>query len=168
MESNEPNCLKLLLQNVPDGEDLYFVSEDKDYYSELNPIVFNNYLYAEWHRKKKSHIYTFKRMSEFFKSRFPDIKLASEYEKDILIKDLSGSGSYARSRLLLTKLSEYDDFSANQLNDIALACTANSQIYWIRNDEDIEEIITEIIKSNRCKMDKNILEEFDKLYDYAN
>jgi len=156
-----------LLGNVPDGEDLYFVSEDKDYYSEINPATFNYYLYQEWKNKKKSDIYSFKRMSEFFKAKFPKIKLASDYEKEILIRDLSASGSFAKSRLILYKLSEFEDFSSTELNDIVFACTTNSQIYWIRNDADIQKIITDIIKPNRDKIDPAYLPDFDKLYDYA-
>jgi hypothetical protein len=156
-----------LLLNLTNGDDLYFVSEDKDYYSELNSDLFNNYLLKEWLNKKKSTIFSFKRMSEFFKSKFPDIKIASEYEKEILIKNLSGSGSYARSRLLLQKLSEFDEFSSEQLDEIIIACTNNSQIYWIRTDDDIKEIISGIVKPNRDKANEKLLESFDEMYEYC-
>jgi hypothetical protein len=114
-----------------------------------------------------SIIFSFKRMSEFFKSKFPDIKIASEYEKEILIKDLSGSGSFAKSRLLLDKLSEFEEFSTEQLNGIIIACTNNSQIYWIRTDDDIKVIITGIVKPNREKANEKLLESFDEMYDYC-
>ncbi len=156
-----------LLRNLDNYEDLYFVSEDKDYYSELNPTTFNNYLLNEWNQKKNSNIYSFKRMSEFFKAKFPDIKIASEYEKDIIIKDLSASESYARTRFLLNKLSEFEEFSSEQLNELVIACNTNNQISWIRNDEDIKEIITGIIKPNRDKISKDLLPRFDILYNYT-
>ena len=156
-----------LLLNLTNGDDLYFVSEDKDYYSELNPDLFNNYLLNEWINKKKSTIFSFKRVSEFFKSKFPDIKIASEYEKEILIKDLSGRGSFTKSRLLLNKLSEFEEFSSEQLDEIIIACTNNSQIYWIKSDDDIKEIITNIVKPNREKINKKLLEDFDKIYEYC-
>lgn len=156
-----------LLQNVVIGDDLYFVSEDKDYYSELNPDLFNSYLLSEWQTKKNSTIYSYKRMSEFFKAKFPQIKIASEYEKELIIRDLSGSASFAKARLALYKLSECEGFSSEQLDQIILACTNNSQIYWIRSDDDIKGIITNIVKPNRGKATLDLLIDFDELYTYC-
>lgn len=42
-----------LLENIPDGEDLYFISDDKDYYSEFCKDKFNIYLTTEWESIKK-------------------------------------------------------------------------------------------------------------------
>jgi hypothetical protein len=156
-----------LLNGVNNEIDLHFVSEDKDYYSDLNNLIFNHYLAKEWSVKKSSRIFSYKRMSEFFKANFPHIKLAADYEKDNLIKDLAVSGSFKRARTLLWKLSDYEEFSEKQLTDFVLACNSNSQIRWIRDDKDIQEIITEIIKPNRTKIAEEILTKFDEDYGYT-
>jgi hypothetical protein len=156
-----------LLKGVNNEIDLHFVSEDKDYYSDLNNLVFNHYLAKEWSAKKNSKIFSYKRMSDFFKAKFPNIKLAADYEKDILIKDLSVSTSFKQTRILLWKLSDYEEFSEKQLTEFVMACTKNSQIRWIRNDDDIKEIISEIVKPNRMKIPEETLRNFDEEYAYA-
>lgn len=153
-----------LLKYVPEKEDLYFVSDDKDYFSELNPQTFNTYLREEWNRKKKSDIYFFKRISEFFKEKFPQIKIASEYEKDLFIQKLTASASFAGARYNLRMLSKFEDFSSDQLNQYVAACVTNNQIYWIRGDIDIREYVEGIIGPNREKIDESLLRQYDELY----
>lgn len=43
---------ELLLKEVPNGEDLFFVSSDKDFRSVLNENKFNNFLKKEWIENK--------------------------------------------------------------------------------------------------------------------
>lgn len=45
-----------LLNTVPDGEDLYLISSDKDYCSQLFDDMFNPFLKDEWERRKGSSI----------------------------------------------------------------------------------------------------------------
>jgi hypothetical protein len=155
-----------LLTNIPESEDLYFISDDKDFFSDINQDCFNSYLINEWKEKKHSDIYYYRRISEFFKEKFPNIKIASEYEKELLIKELAVRGSFAGSRATLNKISRFEDFSTEQLNDFVQACVSNRQVYWIKDDEDIKEMITEIVMPNRDKIEPSLLSEFDKVFDY--
>ena len=66
-----------LLTTVPNGQDLYLITDDKDYCSPLDGSVFNSFLLQEWEEKKESRLFYYRRLSSFFKERFPDIKLAS-------------------------------------------------------------------------------------------
>ncbi len=159
---------EVLLKNIPEDEDLYFISDDKDFYSEINQAYFNSYLLDEWHRLKHSRIYYYRRVSEFFKAKFPDIKIASEYEKELLIKELASRGSFAGARETLKKLSMFEEFSTEQINDFVKACYSNNQIYWIRNDGDITEMISKIVSPNKEKVETSVLEEFFEIYeDYS-
>lgn len=153
-----------LLRLFPNNEDIYFISDDKDFFSELDTQLFNTYLKDEWNSKKKSNIYFFKRISAFFKEKFPHIQIASEYEKDLLINELNRSGSFASSRNTLIQISKFGEFSSDQLNQFVTACINNSQIYWIRDDQDIKEYISNIVNPNHGKIDKNLLENFNQLY----
>lgn len=153
-----------LLRNIKHGEDLYFVSDDRDYYSEIDSTYFNDYLLQEWERIQESNLYHFRRISDFFKTKFPEIHLASEMDKDFLINELTIPKTFAASRSTLYSLSKYADFSVQQLNDIAMACATNNQIYWIRDDSDIKKIIHQIIDPNRDKIDPSILAKFDAIY----
>jgi hypothetical protein len=63
--------------------------EDKDYRSQLSPPNFNEFLEAEWKAKKNSDIHYYSKISDFFKRNFPNIKIASEVERDLLIEELA-------------------------------------------------------------------------------
>ena len=56
---------ELLLKKVPDGEDLYLISEDGDYSSRYDKNVFNSFLKKEWESKKKSKVFFFTSLHGF-------------------------------------------------------------------------------------------------------
>lgn len=57
-----------LLAAVPDGEDLVFVTEDRDFRSRLDERALAPFLAAEWRRRKGSEVRFFRRLSAFFLS----------------------------------------------------------------------------------------------------
>ena len=145
-----------LIENVEDGNDLYFIADDKDYFSELNSSNFNTFLASEWKSKKESQIKFYKTLTDFFKEVFPEIKLATELEKDILIAKLIDSGNFYSSRKTLQKLSKFESFSSEQANQYVSASLNNSQIRWIN------EYLYEFVIKNEDKIDKELLEDFYK------
>ena len=109
-----------LLTEIEDGTDIYFVSEDKDYRSQLSPTTFNEFLKTEWEDRKTSEIFFYTRISHFFKANFPNIKIASEVERDLAIEELGDSGSQepedlnpfaSRQRVFLKVISIYMTFT---------------------------------------------------------
>ena len=48
-----------LLDNVPNGEDLYFISADKDYRSLIHHENMNPFLIKEWKIKKFKYLFLF-------------------------------------------------------------------------------------------------------------
>jgi hypothetical protein len=108
--------------------------------------------------RKKSNLLFYKRLSVFFKEHFPDIKLAAELEKELLIEDLAKSGSFARSYSVIAKLSNYSDFTAAQLNAIVDAAISNSQIQMIIRDEDVKIFLVSAITGHEKQIDKDNLE----------
>lgn len=149
-----------LLDNVEDNNDLYFIADDKDYFSELDISKFNSFLATEWNRKKNSQIKFYKTLTDFFKEVFPEIKLATELEKDILISKLIDSGNFYSSRELLQKLSKFESFSTEQSNQYVSASLNNSQILWISEDEDINEYLYDFVNKNKDKIEADLLAEF--------
>lgn len=153
-----------LILKVPDGEDLYFLSDDKDYFSIIDNSKFNNYLFDEWKIHKSSKIVFYKSLSDFFKSNYPDIKLATELYKDIMIKNLEESGNFAMARKNLHKLDAVDNFNSDQINRIIKIAYTNSQLFWIGDDSDINEILFRFERDyNHVLTEENIL-EFNKKY----
>lgn len=155
---------EILLEKVPPGETLHFVSDDRDFFSKINSNDLNPYLKDEWFILKNSQIQVHRRISEFFSSNFPNIKIASEFEKDDIIQKLAGSSSFAASRGNLNRLVLFEQFSPDQLNEIIRACCENNQIYWIRGDEDIVQMLSKIIEPNREKIDDKMLKQYDEMY----
>ncbi len=153
-----------LLEEIPEGEGLFFIADDNDYFSELDKERFSYFLEREWRQKKKSEIIAFRRLSQFFQEKFPHIKLASELEKDILIRNLLTSNSFAQTRNIFEKLKKYTEFTPSQLNEIVLACITNNQVYWIINDEDLKEYFMGIVKGNEDKIDPKNLKTFYGLF----
>lgn len=154
-----------LLQQVPNGQDIYFISEDKDYYSKLNENNFNDFLINEWNGYKESDLFYFKRLSDFFKQKFPDIELSSETEKEIIIKNLIEARSYDSAKSVIRKLREYDNFSINQLNQIAKAFSSNNQIYWIKSDYVVSSARRDIIEGNKDKIDTDIYSRYLDIFE---
>lgn len=152
-----------LIENVEDGNDIYFIADDKDYFSEINNSNFNAFLLNEWTRKKGTKIKFYKTLSDFFKDVLPDIKLATELEKDLLISELESSPNFYTSRNILTKLSKLDSFSSEQVNQILTSSINNTQVYWISEDEDINEYLHNYVETYSDKIDAELLKEFIKV-----
>ncbi|WP_298037234.1 PIN domain-containing protein [uncultured Desulfuromonas sp.] len=148
-----------LLASISQKEDLYFITDDGDYCSSLDGNMFNSYLSEEWNTKKCSDLIYYKKLSNFFKDQFPDIKLASELEKELLIKDLASSYSFAQTHTVVSKLNKHADFTNSQTNDMVAAAVTNSQIWWILKDDDVCEFYSKIIDGKETKLEKNNLHQ---------
>lgn len=154
-----------LLEDASEYEDLYFISDDKDYYSKLNDKKFNEYLLKEWKQKKDSDLHYFKRITDFFKKFYPDIEISSETEKEIIIKNLFEAYSFDNAKSVIRKLRGFDNFSIKQLNDITSAFSSNNQIYWIKSDYSISSARREIIVANKEKIDSTIYKAYEKVFE---
>jgi predicted nucleic acid-binding protein len=76
-----------LLKNVPMSEDIFFVTTDKDYRSDINDTEFSPFLKEEWQNKKKAKIVYYDLLSKFLKEKFPVVKITGKEikeEKEIL------------------------------------------------------------------------------------
>lgn len=141
-----------LLEYVEEKEDLYFLSDDKDFFSIINENHFNPFLLSEWRDKKSSEIFPYRSLTSFFTENFPEVKLASELEKEIRIQELAESGSFFSSRKAMWKVSELSDYSTELVDVFIDTCVNNTQVLWIADDEDMNKLIHEFIESHRSKM----------------
>jgi hypothetical protein len=156
-----------LISEVNDSEELFFITDDSDYFSEVDSSKFNPYLLNEWNSKKNSSLQFHKNLTEFFKERFPEIKLVDEYEKNLLIEKLSKSSNFSQTHSILAQLDTYDSFSKTQVDDIVLASISNSQIYWIATDNDVDQILTKIVKEHFDIIDDDLFDRFREIYDQS-
>lgn len=154
-----------LLFNVPDGEDLYFVSSDKDYASLFDEKQFHPFLEAEWIKKKSSKIIFFKSLVDFLKMHVQDIELHAESYKDELIEDLRFSRTFANTHKIIAELKEYSEWSGRQIEDICEAAVKNNQVSWLLGDDDVYTFFRKLLISSnaRSSFDKNVLTVEDEL-----
>lgn len=150
-----------LLVEVPDLEDLHFISDDGDYWSPLSEDCFHTFLIDEWKTKKYGQIFPYRRLSQFFTKHFPEIQLASEYEKYQLIKALENSSNFARTHTVISKLQRYTDFSPSQINTLIAAGISNSQVSWIMQDDDVSTFFSNLIVGNESIIDAKLLHELN-------
>lgn len=81
----------------------------------------------------------------FLEDNFPDIKLASELEKEILISAFGNSSSFDETHRIVAKLRYFTDFTNDQLNHLVESAIYNNQIFWIIKDPDVNQFINNII-----------------------
>ena len=153
-----------LLESVPNGENLYFLTDDKDYASPIDTNVFNTYLFQEWKTLKKSEIVFYRSLSEFFKEHFPKISLASETEKDLDIQSLANSSSFVETHIIISKLNKHSDFTIAQVNAIIDAAITNNQVHWIISDPDVYEFLSKVVAGKESKLNQaNLIQLFSMM-----
>ena len=109
-----------------------------------------------------SNLITYRRLSVFFQSNFPDIDLASESEKDELIARLGASRRFADTHRIVAALSHFSDFTPSQLESIVSAAISNNQIYWIMDDPEIGSFIKRVIVGKERLIDADSLEQLSQ------
>lgn len=145
-----------LLENVPEGKDLYLIADDRDYFSILDENKPKEFLIREWKEKKSADVFFYRRLAPFFKEYYPNIKLASELEKEMAIHQLVGSGSFATTHNVVAKLSGFENFSQPQVSKIIDAALTNNQVNWILGDNDVFEFITKFAAEYKNKIDEEV------------
>ena len=154
---------ELLLKAVPVGMPIYFVTEDRDYTSALDETKFKDFLLQEWSKTKAEEVHFFKRLSSFFKEKFPDIKLASELEKDLAIKQFVSSPNFAFTHTYVAKLAKFSDFTLSQASTILAAPLANNQVGWIATDPDVQEFLESVLAQHKDKLEAKLVEQIEDL-----
>ncbi|WP_310430206.1 PIN domain-containing protein [Chamaesiphon sp. VAR_48_metabat_135_sub] len=142
-----------LLAETADGEDLYFITGDKDYCSALNDDEFSDFLLTEWNNRKRTKIHFYKRLSSFCKEQFPNITLASARDKEFLIRDFVNSQSISATQIAIEKLSYYSEFTAAQVNTIVTAAISNRQVVWSIEDERVKSFLQSVVANNKQYLD---------------
>jgi hypothetical protein len=142
-----------LLDETPAGEDLFFITGDKDYCSALNEDEFSDFLLNDWHSKKQTKIHFYKRLSGFCKEQFPEIAIASVRDKEFLIRDLVNSQSIGDTQKAIAKLSYYQEFTAAQVNTIVAAAISNRQVFWSIEDDLVRSFLTSVVTNNQQYLD---------------
>jgi predicted nucleic acid-binding protein len=144
-----------LLETVPDGENIYFISSDKDYKSVLDEVKLNQYLHDEWNRIKGSKIFFHTSLTDFISMHLKSIELKSENDKEELIGLLANTPNFGSTHSVISRLSQFSNWTDNQVIRLLQAADRNNQVYWIINDYDISSFYNGLLADRKDRMLKN-------------
>jgi len=147
-----------LLESVEDNQKLYLIADDKDYYSVLDGNKLKEFLSDEWKEKKSEVVVFYRRLSQFFKEHYPDIKLDSELEKELAVRSLVNSENFTNTHSAISKLNKYAEFNKSQVNELIQVCFTNDQVGWIINDKDVKYFYKALL-SNHSEIIEDELKE---------
>lgn len=133
---------------VPEGEDLFIITADKDYYSVLNQEAINPFLKNEWEEKKKSKVFIYKTLVDFLKEQLQSIQLKTEQEKEELIWKLCCSHAFEETHKIIGQLKDNTDWTESQVEELCKAVINNTQVEWILGDSDIFEFYYDLLFNN--------------------
>ena len=154
----------ILLDNVPDGEDIHVISADGDFYSALDGKRVHPFLQEEWSIAKGSEIYVYRKLSTFLNEHFDAIAFSYDIEKDGLIDDLAETISFAGTHVLISKLESHAHYSLSEVERVLDAAVSNSQFGWIVTDHDVSDFLNRIAVPRRNELsDPQHLEILDKV-----
>ena len=153
-----------LLEIVPNNEDLFFVSGDKDYKNQFGD-GFNSYLNNEWEITKNSKIYFYTSLTNFFNEHQKEIHLQTENEKEALINSLMYSGSFRNTHDIIRSLNKYEYYTDKQMNELIDIAVWNDQVRCIFNDYDIISFYRNMIKGREDKiiLDNNNIDIIERI-----
>ena len=153
-----------LLASGPEGDDLYFVTDDRDFRSDVTPESLKDFLAAEWRSKRSSEIFLHRRIATFFAEKYPQIKLASELERQLRVDALVTSWSFDDTHRAIGGLSGVTDFTDAQVDELIDSATHNSQIRWISQDHDVHDFFQRLVEANSDRLDSTVLARFNRYF----
>lgn len=153
-----------LLAEAPSQEKMYLISDDKDYFSVLTDKKSCQFLVDEWAERKSSQIVFHRSLSDFFREKFPDIKLASELEKEIAINNFMNSNCFNDTDKAIRDLEKYDEFTPSEVNQILTASINNNQIYWIKEKSNVRSFLFGIAENYQKIIDIDLWNTFQETY----
>lgn len=124
--------------------DLFFISDDKDYKSVLDKSRLNQYLENEWMSKKKTKIYFYESLNEFFSRHLSDIKLTTNKKQDDMIQELANSVSFNTTHKIVSKMIKFTEWSESQVSKICNIALSNTQVSSIILDADVFDFLSAI------------------------
>jgi hypothetical protein len=149
-----------LLARDLDGLDLMIVTADGDFISKLDSSLLAEVLRNEWTSRKKSSVSLYKNLTSLFRQNYPDIKLASELEKELAIDALIRSTNFQRTHTAIRGLEQYADFSADQAIALIDAAVNNDQIHLLFDDVDVYMFFTQLAIDHEDDLDPETSEYF--------
>lgn len=144
----------VLLTSVPGGNDLHIISEDGDFFSQLDEKRPHPFLMQEWTEKKRSSLCVYRTLSEFLTAHFDGVAFSFDKDKEALIDSLEHTGSFATTHNIVAKLEAYAYFSLKEVERILQAAEDNTQFGWIVTDYDVSDFLNRVTVPRRNEINR--------------
>lgn len=151
-----------LISELEDKNDIFFISDDIDYKSPLNELKFNPFLMDEWKTSKKSELFFYVKLSDFFNEHHKDIQLKVEEDKNKLIAELYASRNFAATHSLISLLSRYTSFTDEQIRSLSEIAAENNQVAGILSDSDVKDFYHKLLEDKEELIEPTVLEKIQK------
>lgn len=156
-----------LLSTAESGEELHLVSADRDYASAIDESRINPYLLDEWQLEKWAEVKLYRSLADFTAEHVPEVRLAADLEKKLLIRRLSASDSFRETHRVIRELNRYTDFSPEDRTELLRATSSNNQVYMIMEDDDVRSFTERLLIGNEDTLDPALLEVVWELLEEA-
>jgi hypothetical protein len=134
----------ILLETVPESEDLHLISEDGDFFSALNDKAAHPFLEEEWKMRKHSQLHVYRTLSDFMTLHFDGVAFSFDKAKDSLIDNLVNTASFVGTHSVIAQLEAFPYFSMLEVDRILGAAVSNNQFGWIVTDNDVSDFLNRI------------------------
>lgn len=153
-----------LIKDIPQGEDLFIISIDGDFSTALDKQNLADYLCQEWRSKKESEAVLYKSLGQFFKDKYPGIKLANDLKRQLYIQGLASSSNFITTHRYVTKVKSLGELSDQEASDIFDAAMTNNQIYWLGEDTDVNQFMRDLLDTKGSVLDGPDTQKINELF----
>ena len=130
---------------------------------------FNPFLREEWKQKKKSDLHFYKDLVTFLNNHVADIKLKTEEEKQLLIRNLSQSPDFLTTHGIIAMLRKYSEWTDDQIEELCKIADQNTQVAWILYDEDIASFYNSLLcNANYTELEDSAIKKIADVYSMHN
>jgi hypothetical protein len=103
------------------------------------------------------------KISDFFRTHFPNIKIAAEAERDLLIERFANSSSFFNTHTLIAKLVGQSEFSLAQVEQLIEIPDSNNQVGLIVGDPDVHAFYAILLQQYADKIQKTAASKLAKI-----
>ena len=148
----------VLLNEVPEDEDIHVVSADGDYFSKMDDRAPHPFLKREWREKHGGELHVYRTLSALLKEHFDGVAFSFDKVKQELIGGFRTSSSFAATHTLIAELETYDYFTLDEVTDILSAAQGNTQFGWILTDDDVVTFLVRVALPRKEDLEPDLLE----------
>ncbi|GLK51157.1 PIN domain-containing protein [Maricaulis virginensis] len=153
-----------LLSNAGFLDELYIVSGDGDFESQLFPLRPNELLSDDWASETLDSTYIYKSLSHFIKDKIDQEIDALDSDRFTAVHELAESPSFSFTHAYIKVAKSFTHFTESEIEKLISALENNTQINWISKDPDVSAFYTSIYYNNSDHFSESQKERLSEFY----